>query len=69
VFEPFYQVHGEAYSRPHEGVGLGLAIARRLARMMGGDVTLESVPGEGARFTARFPRAAASPLDPPRASD
>jgi signal transduction histidine kinase len=61
VFEPFYQVHAEAYSRPHEGVGLGLAIARRLARMMGGDVTLESVPGEGARFTARFARAGAPP--------
>jgi signal transduction histidine kinase len=61
VFEPFHQVHDEAYSRPHDGVGLGLAIARRLARMMGGDVTLESTPGAGARFTARFPRAAHPP--------
>jgi len=67
VFEPFYQVHGEAYSRPHEGVGLGLAIARRLARMMGGEVTLESVPGEGARFTTRFPRAGAPPEATPAA--
>ncbi len=69
VFEPFYQVHDQAYSRPHEGVGLGLAIARRLARMMGGDVTLTSIDGEGCRFTARFPRAGAHPLGDPSGTD
>ena len=40
-----------------DGSGLGLAISRRLARAMGGDVRLESVPGEGARFSLILPAA------------
>ena len=38
-----------------DGIGLGLAIARRLARSMGGDISLHSTPGEGARFTLSLP--------------
>lgn len=50
IFERFERAHsGEA------GTGLGLAISRRLARSMGGDVTLDSTPGEGARFTLTLP--------------
>jgi len=41
--------------RRRELPGLGLAITRKLARMMGGDVTVTSEPGKGSVFTARLP--------------
>ncbi len=58
IFEPFTQVH-EGFARSAEGLGLGLAIGRQLARDMGGDLTVASAPGEGATFTLRLPRAGA----------
>ncbi len=58
VFEPFVQVDRTRSSR--EGVGLGLAIARELARQMRGDITAESTPGVGSVFTVALPRTAAA---------
>ena len=42
-------------TRKFGGTGLGLTISRRLARALGGDITVESRPGEGATLTAVFP--------------
>jgi PAS domain S-box-containing protein len=60
LFTPFHQVDG-SNTRRFGGVGLGLAIARRLARMMGGDVAVDSQLGRGSVFTVEIaaPMAAA----------
>ena len=60
IFQPFSQ-GDSGYKRAHSGTGLGLTISRRLARLMGGDLTVESAPGEGSVFTLWLPAGRTAP--------
>jgi signal transduction histidine kinase len=57
VFDPFVQIDRHRTDESQQGVGLGLAISRDLARAMGGELSAASVPGEGSTFTLTLPRA------------
>jgi two-component system CheB/CheR fusion protein len=57
IFEPFVQVDRSLTSVDRDGVGLGLAISRDLARGMGGDLSVESELGKGSRFVLTLPKA------------
>lgn len=67
LFQPFEQLDGST-ARKYEGTGLGLSLVRRLSMLHGGDVRLESRPGEGSRFTVRLPcrNIESRPDEPPR---
>ena len=55
IFEPFFTTKGEG-----RGTGLGLANVREIVERAGGSIEVESMPGEGSRFTVRLPRADAA---------
>ncbi|HEX9596381.1 MAG TPA: HAMP domain-containing sensor histidine kinase, partial [Anaerolineales bacterium] len=55
IFERFYQVEAHM-TRKHGGMGLGLAVAKMMVELHGGDIRVESVEGQGSRFTIRLPQ-------------
>ena len=64
IFDEFFQVsHG--VSRRYSGAGLGLAISKRLANQMGGEISVQSELGEGSVFTLRLPMAPPGYRDQP----
>ena len=60
IFEAFAQAEAST-SRKYGGTGLGLAITKQFSRMMGGDVEVESQPGQGSSFTIRLPARTPTP--------
>jgi signal transduction histidine kinase len=60
LFQDFTQADAET-TRKYGGTGLGLALSRRLCRMMGGDISVTSEHGRGSTFVVRLPVRAGNP--------
>lgn len=64
IFEEFVQLDSPLQRR-NRGTGLGLPLSRKLAQVLGGEVTMRSVPGQGSTFVARLPRVYSGPSEAP----
>jgi signal transduction histidine kinase len=62
IFDPFRQA-SEGLNRKYEGTGLGLTLAKKYATLLGGQLTLKSIPGAGSTFTLILPLADAADSD------
>jgi signal transduction histidine kinase len=60
IFDPFWQVNPDMRSRG-EGTGLGLSVVHRLVKLMGGEITVESILGQGSTFTLTLPGGSVRP--------
>ena len=67
IFEPFWQARQSTPDRP-AGTGLGLAVSRRLARLMGGDIQAQSAEGSGTTFVVTLPLETVGHEEPGRMS-